>query len=102
MFTPLERKLIIKDYTNLVTTVEGLIRMFEKDQRQSVLGEILELIDDIYKETASFSFETAEAIREARTLLGTSKIDSRVLSICLSFSALFGRGLQYISLERII
>ena len=49
-----------------------LIRMLEKDQRQSVLGEILELIDDIYKETASFSSETAEAIREAHTLFRTS------------------------------
>ena len=46
--------------------------MLEKDQRQSVLGEILELIDDIYKETASFSSETAEAIREAHTLFRTS------------------------------
>ena len=48
----------------------------------------------------SFSAETAEAIREAYSLLENSKIDSKKLSASRSFGALFGRGLQYISLER--
>jgi len=48
----------------------------------------------------SFSAETAEVIREAHSLLANSKIDSKKLSASPSFGALFGRGLQYISLER--
>lgn len=77
-----------------------LIRTFETDQRQLVLSEILELINKIYGEFVSFSAETAEAIREAHSLLANSKIDSKKLSASPSFGALFGRGLQYISLER--
>jgi hypothetical protein len=65
-----------------------------------VLSEILELINKIYEEFVSFSAETAEAIREAHSLLANSKIDSKKLSASPSFGALFGRGLQYISLER--
>lgn len=73
--------------------------MFEQDQQQSIFSKILGLIDKIYEEILLFSSETARAIREAHTLLNNPKIDARALASS-SFSALFGRGLQYISLER--
>lgn len=85
---------------DLCRTARDTIREFENSRDLQFLQDIQHILGQIIVLVESFSTEVANALREVQSLLAYYPIDRKALAESQKFGSLFGRGQQYLSLNR--
>lgn len=85
----------------LCKSIRQAIQQYEKEKSNDCLSDIQKNLQECIIIVKEFAPETASALSEARNLLSNQPLKASQVAEMTKFSALFGRGQQYISLNRL-
>lgn len=85
----------------LCKSIRLAIQQYEKEKAIKFLSDIKKNLQECIIIVRKFSTETASALREALNLLSHHQLDASQVVEMTKFAALFGRGQQYLSLNRL-
>jgi protein-L-isoaspartate O-methyltransferase len=85
----------------LCKSIRLAIQQYEKEKSNECLSDIQKILQECIIIVREFSPETANALSEALTLLSHQPLEASQVAEMTKFAAWFGRGQQYISLNRL-
>ena len=81
--------------------IRDLIRTYEASRDSIVVASIRRMLTDVEHSVRAFGDDTADAVRDATTLLDRVPPDAAAVAASRRFGSWFGRGQQYVSLNRV-
>jgi len=85
----------------LCRSIRLAIQQYEKEKSNEILSDIQKNLQECIMIVRNFSPATAYALSEALELLSHQPLEASQVAKMTKFAALFGRGQQYISLNRL-
>ena len=85
----------------LSRSIRQAIRQYEKEKSNENLNDVKKYLRECIPIIKEFSQETAYALSEALNLLSHQPLEASQVAEMTKFAALFGRGQQYLSLNRL-